>query len=39
MVSAEVNKAFNKAIPEAKKMKWHNLNKDYLAKFIENDMK
>jgi hypothetical protein len=35
IVSAEVNKAF----PEAKKLKWYNLNKDYLAKFIENDMK
>jgi hypothetical protein len=38
MVTAEVNKAFKKAFPGAENLKWYELSKDYLAKFIQNDM-
>jgi hypothetical protein len=38
-VNAEVDKAFKKTFPAAQDLKWYKLNKDYLAKFIESDMK
>lgn len=39
VVDQAVNKSFQKAFPEAENLKWYMLNKDYLAKFIEGDMK
>ena len=39
VVTKEVDKAFQKAFPAAENLKWYMLNKNYLAKFIENDMK
>jgi len=38
-VTKEVDKAFKKAFPAAQSLRWYTLNKFYLAKFIENDMK
>ncbi len=38
-VSAEVDKAFKKTFPDAEHLRWYTLDKDYLAKFIENDLK
>lgn len=37
-VTKEVNSAFAKAFPDAQNLKWYTLDKDYLAKFISNDM-
>jgi hypothetical protein len=39
VVSKAVDKAFKKAFPQAKDLKWYDLNKLYMARFIENDMK
>ena len=39
VITKAVDKAFKKAFPQAKNLKWYNLDKHYLAKFIENDMK
>jgi hypothetical protein len=39
VVSTEVNKAFKKTFPDAQDLKWYTLDKDYLAKFIESDLK
>ncbi|WP_018616420.1 hypothetical protein [Segetibacter koreensis] len=38
MVTKEVNKAFRKSFPDAQDLKWYRQDKDYLAKFIMNDM-
>ena len=38
-VTAEVDKAFKKTFPDARNLKWYKLDKDYLAKFITEDMK
>lgn len=37
-VTKEVDKAFKTTFPGAENLKWYNLNKDYLAKFIQKDM-
>lgn len=39
VVSMEVDKAFKKTFPDAQNLKWYMLDKNYLAKFIENDLK
>ncbi len=39
VVSKEINAAFLKAFPNAVDFRWYQLNKDYLVKFIQNDMK
>lgn len=39
VVTKEVDNAFKKAFPDAENLKWYELNKFYLAKFIEKDMK
>ena len=39
VVSKAVDKAFKKAFPQAKNLKWYDMNKFYLAHFIENDIK
>jgi hypothetical protein len=33
-----VDNAFRKAFPNAQKLRWYKLNKDYLAKFIAEDV-
>lgn len=38
-VSAEVDKAFKKTFPNAEKLRWYALDKNYLAKFIKDDLK
>jgi hypothetical protein len=38
-VNNEVDRAFRKSFPDAKHLRWYRLNKDYLAKFIKQDMK
>lgn len=38
-VSAEVDKAFKKTFPNAEKLRWYTLDKNYLAKFIKDDLK
>ncbi len=38
-VPAEVDKSFKKAFPDAQNLKWYEMNKYYLAKFIQKDMK
>ena len=38
-VTQEVDKAFVKAFPNAQSVKWYMLQKDFLAKFMENDVK
>ena len=37
-VNQEVSKSFEKAFPEAQDLTWYKMDKDYLAKFIANDM-
>lgn len=37
-VNSVVNNAFLKTFPEAINVNWYKFDKDYLAKFIENDM-
>ncbi len=39
IVTKEVDKSFKKSFPNAENLKWYKLNKNYLAKFIQNDMK
>ena len=39
VVTKEVDKSFKKGFPKAQNLRWYKLDKDYLAKFIENDMK
>ena len=39
VITKAVDKAFKKAFPQAKNLKWYNLDKNYLAKFIDNDVK
>jgi len=39
VVNKAVDKAFKKAFPLATNLKWYDLDKKYLARFIENDMK
>ncbi|HUZ57742.1 MAG TPA: hypothetical protein VMU83_03065 [Hanamia sp.] len=39
VVSMEVDKAFKKTFPDAQNLKWYMLDKNYLAKFIEKDLK
>jgi hypothetical protein len=39
VVNKAVDKAFKKAFPLAKNLKWYSIDKKYLARFIENDMK
>ena len=39
VVNKEVDKAFKKSFPKATNLKWYDMNKFYLARFIENDMK
>jgi hypothetical protein len=38
MVTQEVDKAFKKSFPGAANLEWYKVNKDYLAKFIKDDM-
>lgn len=38
-VNNQVDKAFRKSFPNAKKLRWYRLNMDYLAKFMKDDMK
>lgn len=37
-VSNDLNKAFKKAFPGAEELRWYKQNKDYLAKFIKDDV-
>jgi hypothetical protein len=37
-VDARVNKSFRRAFPNAGNLRWYRINKDYLAKFIKEDM-
>lgn len=37
-VNEEVTKAFNKSFKDAVNSKWYAMDKDYLVKFIQNDM-
>ena len=37
-VSSVVNNAFTRTFPEAINLQWYKFDKDYLARFIENDM-
>jgi len=37
-VSNVLNTAFVKTFPDAENVRWYKLSKDYLAKFIKNDM-
>jgi hypothetical protein len=39
VVNAEIDKAFKKTFPKAQNLKWYSVNKYYLVKFIENDIK
>jgi hypothetical protein len=39
VVNIQIDKAFRKTFPGAQKMTWYQMNKNYLVKFIENDMK
>jgi hypothetical protein len=39
VVNKEIDKAFRKAFPGAQDLTWYEMNKNYLVKFIENDMK
>lgn len=39
VVTKEVDQAFQKAFPNAANLEWYKLNKDYMAQFIQNDMK
>jgi hypothetical protein len=39
VVTAAVDKAFEKTFPDAENLRWYKLNKNYLAKFIQKDMK
>lgn len=37
-VNEAVDKSFRKSFPKARNLSWYKLNKDYLAKFIKDDM-
>ena len=37
-ISNDLNKAFKKAFPGAEDLRWYKQNKDYLAKFIKDDV-
>jgi len=39
VVNKEIDKAFKKAFPNAQLLDWYEMNKMYLIKFIQNDMK
>jgi hypothetical protein len=39
VVNKEIDKAFSKAFPGAQNLTWYEINKHYIVKFIENDMK
>jgi hypothetical protein len=39
LINKQVDKAFRKAFPGAQNMSWYEMNKHYLVKFFENDMK
>jgi hypothetical protein len=39
VVNKQIDNAFRKTFPGAQNMTWYQMNKDYLVKFIENDMK
>lgn len=39
MVNRELDKSFLKKFPDADEVVWSRLNKEYLAKFIQNDLK
>lgn len=39
IVNKEIDKVFRKTFPDAINMKWYEVNKLYLVKFIENDVK
>lgn len=39
VVNEEITKAFKKTFPNAQNLKWYELDKMYLIKFIENDIK
>jgi hypothetical protein len=38
IVNNEIDKAFRKTFPDAQNLIWYEINKHYIAKFIENDM-
>lgn len=38
-VSNQLDKAFKQSFPGAENVKWYKQDKDYLAKFIQNDLK
>ncbi|MDE3234946.1 MAG: hypothetical protein KGO81_03250 [Bacteroidota bacterium] len=38
MVNKQIDKAFKTAFPEATQLRWYQLDKDFLAKFILKDM-
>jgi hypothetical protein len=38
-VTKEVENAFNRIFPNVENVKWYTLQKDFLAKFMESDMK
>ncbi len=39
VVNKQIDKAFRKAFPGAQNLTWYEINKHYIVKFIENDMK
>jgi hypothetical protein len=39
IVNKEIDKVFRKAFPGAQDLTWYEINKHYIVKFIENDMK
>lgn len=39
IVNKEIDKVFRKTFPDAINLKWYEVNKLYLVKFIENDVK
>lgn len=39
IVNKEIDKVFRKTFPDALNLKWYEVNKFYLVKFIENDVK
>jgi hypothetical protein len=39
IVNKEIDKAFRKTFPDAQNLIWYEINKHYIVKFIENDMK
>jgi hypothetical protein len=38
VVSAEVDKAFKRTFPDAAHLRWYTVDKNYLAKFIQEDL-